>query len=207
MRHIIITFALIFLLFSNNNCTNSYAGESKKKETPKALADDASDIRLSSKDFGGSSGNLVEDLYEELADNNGELKNLDRDIAGVNRERGSLQDKFNVLDNKSNRYYMAANTMANNLRDSVLKRKVTTLISNSNSQFYQLTSSVRNLIQQINTASVSLSDYYTVLKIARTIPVMEKYQQESMPDKKEFELLLRQFNEIIKRTDELSNKK
>ncbi len=94
--------------------------------------------------------------------------------------------------------------MAASITDSLLKNKILLLIKASNNKYLAKTSMLNTLMNQINTNDATLSDHHEILKIVLTIPMIEKYQDENMPDEKEFKEKIKQQEELIKVVDSLT---
>jgi hypothetical protein len=60
-----------------------------------------------------------------------------------------------------------------------------------------------NLIKDKN---LTISDIHIVLKIVKTLPLIERYQQENLPNTKSLQGLIKQQDAIIKLTEKLTNK-
>jgi len=64
----------------------------------------------------------------------------------------------------------------------------------------------RNVYDGIAKNEATLDDHHTVLKIVLTLPVIEKYQNENMPDKNEIRNVIKEQERLIERTDSLTPK-
>lgn len=178
--------------FSCGNRKNN----SDKPETPKALQDDNLEI----KSYSRSWSDLTEELYQELVDKTPALKKLEDDIAAFNKKPNELAEKFNTFDGKSNNYYLSANTKASTITDSLLKNKMLLLITNSQNQYLSKTAEHNSLLTLVSQKSTNLNDQHSVLKIILTLPIIEKFQNDDIPDKKEFLDLLKKQQELIDQT-------
>lgn len=172
-----------------------------KQETPKALRDDKLDIKSYSR-----SGDLTEELYQELVGKTPALKKLEDDLEAFIPKPNDLKDKFNQYDNKSNTYYSSANHKAAAISDSLLKQKIISLIMKSNNKYSAKTTELYSLLKQISKHDATLHDHHSVLKIVLTLPMIEKYQDDNKPNNKEFKDLINQQEKLIIRTDSLTPK-
>jgi len=189
----------IFLLSCGGQTDNK---EPTKQETPKALQDD----KLEIKSYSRSGSDLTEELYQELIDKTPALKKLEDDINAFRPKPNDLQDKFNNFDNKSKSYYTSSNYKATAISDSILKTKIISLITESNKKYTSKTTELNSLLNQISKNGATLNDHHSVLKIVLTLPIIEKYQDDNKPNKKEFKDLIIEQEKLILRTDSLTPK-
>lgn len=196
-KKIIGTVFILTLLFS---CGNKQTSDNStiKQETPKALQDDKLEIKSYSR-----SGDLTEELYQELIGKNPALKKLEDELNAFRPKPNEITNKFNNYDSKSNSYYSSANYKAAAIKDSLLRMKILSLITTSNKQYTTKTAELNSLIKQIAENGATLNDHHSVLKIVLTLPMIEKYQNENKLDKKEFKNLIKQQEDLIERTDSL----
>ena len=172
------------------------------KETPKALQDENLEI----KSFSRSSNDLLEDLYQELVNKTPSLKKLEKDIIDISPKTGILEEKYNAYNTKSFSYYTAASLKAASINDSVLKQKMIDLITNSKNKYSKKTKELNQLLKQISENNTTINDRHAVLKIVLTLPLIEKYQNDNLPDKKELKDLINQQGKLIEHIDSLSHK-
>jgi len=110
------------------------------EETPKALQDDKLEIKSYIR---SGSGDLIEELYQELVDKNPALKKLEDDLDAFRPALNDLSGKFNKYDSKSNSYYHSANDKASAISDSLLKMKIVALLKASNQQYASKTAEIK----------------------------------------------------------------
>lgn len=184
-------------------CNGKQADNNKqpRQETPKALQDE----KLSIKSY-NRSGDLAEELYQELVDKTPALKKLEEDIEALYSKPSELKEKFDQYAGKSNDYYSSSKNKAAAISDSVLRTKIISLITASNKQFTGKTAELNSLLTQISNNSTSIHDHHSVLKIVLTIPLIEKFQQDNKPDKKEYKDLISQQENLVSKTDSLTPK-
>ena len=190
-------FLLTLLVACGNKSSDNNA--TPIPETPKALQEDKIDIKSYSR-----SNDLVDELYQELVDKTPALKQLEDEIDAINPKPGELSAKFNTYESKSNSYYSSANYKAMAITDSLLRTQIVSLLSASSKSYSAKTSVLSSLIDQFSKNSSKLNDHHSVLKIVLTLPIIEKYQNENKPDKKEFKALIKEQENLIKQTDSLT---
>ena len=196
-------FGIIFILTLIVSCGGGHTDSNKptKQETPNALQDDNLEIKSYSR-----SGDLTEELYQELVDKTPALKNLEDDIDAFSSKPNDVKDKFNQYDSKSNSYYSSANYKAMTIKDSLLRMKIISLIKTSSKQYTSKTAELNSLLKQINNNGTTLNDHHNVLKIVLTLPIIEKFQNDNKPDKKEFKSMVKEQEKLILQTDSLTPK-
>ena len=195
-------FGTIFILTLLFSCGGGRTNDNAtKQETPKALQDSKLEIKSYSR-----SGDLTEELYQELVDKTPALKKLEDDLDAFRPKPNDINEKFNQYNSKSNSYYSSANYKATAITDSLLRMKIVALITTSNKQYSTKTAELNSLLQQISKNGATLNDHHSVLKIVLTLPIIEKYQDDNKPDKKEFKNLINEQENLILRTDSLTPK-
>lgn len=199
-RNIVGTFLTSAVLFS---CSDKQTNpKTPEQETPKALQENTiSEIKSY-----GRGGNLIEELYQELVDKTPALQKLEGDLSDYQKKPSVLTDKFNEYDHKSSEYYGLANYNANTISDSLLRKKMVAFIAASGQKYKNNTAQLDELLKQISKNNNKLSDHHSVLKLVLTLPIIEKYQADHKPDKKEFEGLIKQQEQLLMRTDSLTPK-
>ncbi len=190
---------LILLSACGNKQTDNNA--TAKQETPEALQSDKINLRSY-----GRSGNLTDELYQELVSKNPELEKLEDDLEAFGSKLNELEENFQKYDSKSTRYYNSTNHKAAAITDSLLKIKIIALIASSNKKYTAKTEELNSLLKQISNNGATLSDHHAVLKIVTTLPIIEKYQNDYIPEKQEFKGLINQQEHLILRTDSLTPK-
>jgi predicted transcriptional regulator len=191
----------VFVLLVSCSSKQIENNETPKVETPKALQDGGLEIKSYSR-----SGDLTEELYQELVDKTPTLKKLEDELDAFTAKPNNLNDKFNQYDNKSNNYYRSVKYKESAITDSALRTKIISLITASSKKYANKTAELIALLKQISKDGTRLNDHRTVLKIVLTLPLIEKYQDENKPDKKEFKNLIKEQEQLILRTDSLTPK-
>ena len=197
MKKSLATFIIVVALFS---CTNKQLKHEAIQETPKALQGDLGDT----KSYSRSGSDLTEELYAELVGKTLELKKLESDIAAFGSKPDELNEKFKMYNDKSNSYYTSAIYHATAISDSLLKAKVLAYIKASENRYSNRTEELNSLMKLISKNTTTLRDHHSVLKIILTMPLIEKYQAENLPDGKEFKDVKREQENLIQKTDKLT---
>lgn len=184
-----IAFISLLLLVS---CRDKETTDQKNAE-PKAFEEKTFDIGRS-----GKGDDLVENLYQELVDKSPELKALENELREVNAR--DTTDIFYNYDQKSHDYYNSAESHINGIRDSVMKQKIINLITKSNDKYISQKAELENLVNTINKKRTDITNYHSALKIILTIPLIEQYQKQHLPNKAPFEKLIEKENQLLQKT-------
>ena len=200
MKTTIIKATLLFLTLVS--CDNPRTRDREKQETPKALEDKSSSLDISIK---RSDGDIVETLYTELTDKTPELKQLENKIEDLSKSETDSAKSFDNYNLKNQSYYNSTNRYIEQIKDSLLRGKIKALIANSLKNYNSSTSQHNVLLKSIETKNLTLSDLHTILKITKTLPIIEKFQKENLPTTKSLNGYLRQLERTIKYADTLSN--
>lgn len=197
-RTTFFTFLLTWSFLFSCNGDQTKHNDSDKHETPKALKDEKIELKSYSR-----SGDLIEELYSELLERSPELKKLEDDIGAFTPKPNELNELFKKYNSKSTSYYSSANYKATAITDSLLKKKILALITTSKNKYANKTAELNSLLKQISQNEATLDDHHFVLKIVLTIPIIENYQTENLPDKKAFNSLIMEPQKLIQQTDSL----
>ena len=191
-------YLLIILVSSSTFIFVSCSGNQRENITseqknPEALQDD-----LKMRGLYSNRENLVEELYTELVEKNPELKKLETDLQTFQNEPAETKNVFQNYNAKSTNFYEDAKDITNRITDSLNKKRILALIKKSNDQYYSKSSEINELVKQISVSQNTVEDNHTLLKIVLTIPLIEKYQKENLPQKKPFFETLNKLKELDK---------
>jgi hypothetical protein len=75
------------------------------------------------------------------------------------------------------------------------------LIANSLQKYNTSIAKHTALLNAIDSSSLTVNDLYTALKITKTLPIIELYQQQHLPSTKPLEGYLQQQQIVIKQLD------
>jgi len=84
--------------------------------------------------------------------------------------------------------------------------KIIELITTSGKKYTSKTAEINSLIKLISKNGSTLNDQHIILKIVLTLPLIEKYQDDNKPNKKEFKDLINEQEKLILRADSLTPK-
>lgn len=183
------------------SCNNTRTQDKPKQETPKALEDKTSSYELVSK---RGYDDLVESLYSELVSKNIDLKKLENKIDDLNNSKNDTTNLFDKYNEKNQSYFNAANGHIAEIKDSLLRDKMRNLISKNLTRYNSTIVKHKDLLEIIETKNLTISDLHNILKIIKTLPLIQKYQHDNLPSIKPFEGYIKRQDETIKLADTLT---
>ncbi|WP_347218768.1 hypothetical protein [Chryseobacterium sp.] len=121
-------------------------------------------------------GNLVNNIYGELLKNDKTLQDLDKRIADISNKTNIVLNEYTNIIDKSENYYRDAKNLSGSITDSIAKREIEKEIQNSADKYSLKNQTIKDLIKKIRTNQGALYEQYTIFKIRKTLPEIEKYQ-------------------------------
>lgn len=188
------------MLFS---CDSSRTQETPQNETPKALEDKTPSSEIVSK---RGYNDLIESLYEELVEKTPDLKELETQIDKLAGSKSDSLEQFSKYNGKNQSYYQSADSHVEQIKDTVIKEKMKLLIQTSLRKYGSFVSKHNDILKVIDKKTITLNDLHLVLKITRTLPLIEKYQKDNLPATKPLEGYSKKLNETTQYADSLSKK-
>jgi hypothetical protein len=193
-----------FICLTLFSCGNPRKESKPNQEIPKALDDSKSSYDIVSKNRW--SDDLVESLYAELSEKTPELSQLEDKIGNLIKSKSDSTESFNQYNQKNQAYFSAVNGHIEQIKDTVLREKMKSLITGNLSKYNSKVSPHLALLKAIDDKNVTLNDLHAVLKITRTLPLIEKYQRENLPTTKSIKGFSERLDETLKYADTLVKK-
>ncbi len=187
-----------FLLLGLTSCDNLGKQEKKEQEIPKALQEKSSSSEIFSK---RRYDDLVESLYNELAEKTPGLMKLENEIDDLSESKDDSLELFEKYDSKNQSYFNSADRHVAQIKDSVLRDKLKILIATSLTKYNSSVSPHTEILKSIGTKELVLNDLHTIVKIVSTLPVIEKYQKDNLPKTTPLEGYSKQLDNTIKYAD------
>ncbi len=196
-------FISTILVLTFASCDNTRTQDKPKQETPKALEDKSSSYELVSK---RGYDDLVESLYNELVTKDIDLKKLEDKIDELNKSKNDTTKLFDKYNGKNQSYFSSADRHVVDIKDSLLRDKMRIIVTNQLSKYNSRIGKHNELLKIIDAKKMTISDLHNVLKIVRTLPLIDKYQKDNLTDTKSFEGYIKQQEKVIQLVDTLSKK-
>ena len=152
----------------------------RENKSENALADNAVDMVETSvsTSFKSSRNNekTVDNIYFELIRNDKKLSDLNSRIIKTFEESGKLLAEYRNILNTSASYYQDAGYQIKDIKDSLVKQQIEKEIWASADHYNLKMKAIHDRITQITENNETLTSLYTVFKIKKTLPEIEKYQ-------------------------------
>ncbi|MDI9366143.1 MAG: hypothetical protein QM541_14395 [Flavobacterium sp.] len=133
-----------------------------------------------------------------------DLKKLEDNIDNLNESKNDTVNLFDKFNEKNQSYFSAANRHISEIKDSLLRDKMRHYISNNLTKYNSSIVRHNDLLKIIETKNLTIADLHNILKIVKTLPLIEKYQHDNLPSTKSFEGYIKRQDETIKLADTLT---
>ena len=199
MKKIAIIAISVLLLFVS--CKQSKKENQNSPGIPEPPGENSSSELSFSK---SRTGDLVESIYAELLEKNKKLNELEKTIANLDEQKEDSLQTFKIFDQKNLAYYHSTDRYIANIRDSLLRIKITTIIDNSLTGYNRRIAPNKDFISTLDRKDTHLGDLHVILKLIKTLPVIEKYQEENAPSVRPVENVIRHFDKAIQQADSVA---
>lgn len=197
----LISIILVFILVS---CSDNRQQIKLKQEIPKALEDKSSWYKIVAKS--SSYDDLVESLYNELVSKDVNLKELENKIEELKKLNSSATEVFGNYNVKNQSYFSSADRHVSEIKDSLLRNKIKAIVANQLTKYNLSIATHKEFLKLIEEKQLTITDLYTIVKIVKTLPLIDKYQKDNLPSTKPFEEYIKRQNGTIKLADDISDK-
>jgi hypothetical protein len=134
------------------------------------------------KEYDGGYRNLVDELYEQAVKQNDNLESIEDDIEKFYKNRNEALEKYNSFTAYNNRYYTDARSKAATITDAATQQKANEVINKSETAYKSKLANWQATIATLNANEKELTNLHALLKIITTQPMIEKYQNDALPD-------------------------
>lgn len=140
---------------------------------------------------------MVNDIYNQLVLSDKNLAKLDTQIKNLNTKTEEVISVYeNVLSNSDN-YYKDALQKTESFQDSIMRKKVDSLMNQSAKKYDDKNANVKNFIAAAKKNIAVINDNYTTFKIYKTLSEIEKYQNNNSFDVTNLNNLMTEQNKIL----------
>ncbi len=140
---------------------------------------------------------MVNDIYNQLVLSDKNLAKLDTQIKNLNTKTEEVISVYeNVLSNSDN-YYKDALQKTESFQDSIMRKKVDSLMNQSAKKYDDKNANVKNFIAAAKKNIAVINDNYTTFKIYKTLSEIEKYQNNNSFDVTNLNNLMSEQNKIL----------
>jgi hypothetical protein len=198
----VILFLSLILFYNCSEKNNEKINHEDLNATPETLEQTDSKISYSSisKRYGG---NILEELYQEAIEKNEKLKILNERIKEISSD--SLQTKTNEFikyRNVNNDYWNTAENYANNINDSIAKKSMIGIVEKLKEKYGKKVAEHETKMREIEVLKSKLNDQIILMKLFVTEPMISNYQINELPEKNKLESIIKDYNELMKKTEE-----
>ena len=171
MKNLLIITTLL-LLFSCNEKTENAVVAAENSNIISSVGSQKGSIYSE-----GSS--LIDAIYFEMIKDDKELQALHDEINLIGKNSFELVKKKKELLIKPSEYYTEVNREIAMIKDSILKKEMKNFIKESSDNFTRKEKELEMVIKDIKINNGRINDYYNFFKIKKTLPEIEKYQNQN----------------------------
>ena len=146
---------------------------------------------------------LVDALYKELESADSTLSNVASTVIELLEEKEEVENNFNKFDAKNKSYYNDASIHIDKIYDSAIKKNTSLVMQQHQASYFGRIWTTEQLISRLESKNKRLNDLLVVLKLTRTMAVMEEFQKNQLPSTKDFISLEQKFDKTISDIEKL----
>ena len=150
------------------------------------------------------SQDILDGMYSELMKNDPKLQAFDEKIISMQKNSSIIQKLNDDIIKNTSDYYEQAENSAKSIQDSVLKKEIMELVKNSSDNYYIKKDKFEELKRQLKINNQKIYSFYQAVKIRKTLPEIEKYQNANPLKTDSLESYIKKQNQLI---NELKNSK
>ena len=122
---------------------------------------------------------LLDGIYFELVKDDKNLLALEKAMDDLNKNKlKSLADADNIMD-KPNQYFAEIDAFIPNIKDSLLRKEIEAVYRTAKNNNTKRRADLDGMKTRIKEDQKQINDIYTAFKIKKTIPIIEKYQEQN----------------------------
>ena len=125
------------------------------------------------------SRDLVRHLYDQAVEKDPQLKLLENEIINFNAVNQDSLAQISEFIDYNNLYYASANNYAQQIKDSVKRKRILSFLSNSNSEYKNTISQHSEILNLIEILHRDLEDQNNIMKIVISETLMDSYQKNT----------------------------
>lgn len=199
-----LLFCLLVIVFcSACNQKSSLNNNSAKTEVPEPLQDEDGSIGLKKMSREAS---LMQSIYADQVTKRPDLKQLEDQLQHFNDGKPDSLAAFDKYAQTCNRYYDSANGALREMKDTVMRNRLRLILAESKHKYEQKTNRFSVLMKYIDSNQTVFNDYYATLKIAVSLPVIEKYQDKNQPGAQSVDALSKEAQNLKSQAVKLAGK-
>ena len=142
---------------------------------------------------------LIDAIYFEMIKEDKELQALDEEINLIGKNSFELVKKKRELLIKPSEYYGEVHREISMIKDSILKKEMQNFIKESSENFTRKEKELEMVIKDIEINNGRINDYYNFFKIKKTLPEIEKYQNQNPLKLEELKRMVEDQNQLLEK--------
>ena len=142
---------------------------------------------------------LIDAIYFEMIKDDKVLKALDEEINLIRKNSDELISQKQELLIKPSEYYGEVNREIAMIKDSILKKEMKNFIKESSDNFTRKEKELEMVIKDLEINNGRINDYYSFFKIKKTLPEIEKYQNQNPLKLEELKKMIADQNELLEK--------
>ena len=142
---------------------------------------------------------LVDAIYFEMIKDDKVLKALDEEINLIRKNSDELISQKQELLIKPSEYYGEVNREIAMIKDSILKKEMKNFIKESSDNFTRKEKELEMVIKDLEINNGRINDYYSFFKIKKTLPEIEKYQNQNPLKLEELKKMIADQNQLLEK--------
>lgn len=198
MRKLIICLFIPGLLWSCSKGESAGEAPPPQEATPEALEEEEFSDFISYKR--GRYSDIVQQLYAEALESNPELEALEERIGQLQETHADSLKAYRKYVENNAAYWRSIDGYIANLSDSSLQEELKVLFAGLENEYKEKLAPLEGKAEAIARKEQSLQDRHTLMKLLVTLPMMQRYQQNKLPESKPLDQLIRQYDEVIEDT-------
>lgn len=192
-------FIIILSVIAFFSCNGEEEFKPKKsKNIPGALQERSVDVSSRMK---RSDTDLVETLYKEVLNKDPSLMQLENEINALKENKTDSLKTFSLYEKNNSDYYAIYQKHLAEIKDTVLRARMKKMLDSSTVNYKNKIKAQQKIYDSTNNMYNTLSDLHWLLKLSKTLAVMESYQDNNIPDTTTLLNTLDKLNNTVKLSD------
>ena len=142
---------------------------------------------------------LIDAIYFEMIKDDKVFQALDEEINLIRKNSDELISQKQELLIKPSEYYGEVNREIAMIKDSILKKEMKNFIKESSDNFTRKEKELEMDIKDLEINNGRIYDYYSFFKIKKTLPEIEKYQNQNPLKLEELKKMIADQNELLEK--------
>lgn len=147
---------------------------------------------------------LIDAIYFEMIKEDKDLQTLDKEINLIGQNSFEIIKKKKELLEKPTEYFGAVYQKITAIRDSDLKKEMQSFIKESADNFTKNKKDLYNLMAQIDSNNLNINQHYDFFKIKKTLPEIEKYQNQNPIKLEEMKKMITDQNQLLEKLEKMN---